>query len=75
MSAGEGSSNVAKQFTFEKMLGNRGAVDGDKRPRGTGTQIVDGARRQFLAGTAFTGNEHGGVGCGDPMDNLLNFFN
>ena len=48
----------------------RAAVDrhhADEAPRAGG---VDGARHQFLAGAAFAGDEHGGLGGADGFDGV-----
>src|SRR5271165_5313141 len=54
---------VAENLAFDERLGNGGAVDGDKGLSLAITERVDGARYEFFAGSAFTGNENrGGAG-------------
>ncbi len=61
MRAGEGAAAMAEQFGLEQLGRHRGAVDGDERPSGAWTALVDGARQQLLAGAAGAGDEHGGL--------------
>ena len=63
--AGKRAFDVAEQFGFEQLFGDRAAVDGDKRRAGARAGAVDGAREHFLAGTAFAADQHAGVRRGD----------
>ena len=60
--AGERALLVAEQLGLEQGLGNRGAVDGDKRSVGARTERVQRAREQLLAGAALAFDQHGRVG-------------
>ena len=51
---------MAKNFAFDQGFGNGRAIDGDERFVAPRTQIVDGARHQFLARAARTGDQHRG---------------
>ncbi len=50
--AGERAFFVAEQLAFEQVFGQRGAVDGHARLVGAAAVAMDGARHQFLAGSA-----------------------
>ena len=70
--SGEGSLFVAEQFTLEQLLGNGGAVDGDKTftvALGIG---VDGAGHKFLSGTTFARDHHRRIREGDAADHFEN---
>ena len=66
--AGERAFHVAEEFALEERLGHRGAIDLDHRPVAARAALVDGAGHEFLAGAAFAGDEHGGIGGGDEFD-------
>ncbi len=55
---------VAEQLAFHESVRHGGAVDGDERPAAPGAQRVDRARGQFLACSAFPGDQHGGAAGG-----------
>ncbi len=57
--AREGAFLVAEELTLHERFRHGGTVDGDKRATATRTQLMYGARDQFLTGTAFTHNEDG----------------
>ena len=48
--------------------GMRRAVDRDERPLAAPAARVERARDQLLAGAALAGDQHRGVGVGDPLD-------
>ncbi len=56
--AGERALLVPEDLALEQRLGNRGAVDGDKRERGARAQLVDGLRHELLAGPRLAPHEH-----------------
>ena len=70
--AGERAFFVAEQFAFQKLFGNRGAIDGEKRLRRAVAVMIDRAGYQFLARAAFAGDERGRVGCGNLADEFEN---
>ncbi|MNR55559.1 hypothetical protein D3C85_1759570 [compost metagenome] len=49
---------MAEQFGLNQVLGDRPAVDGDERLVAASRLAVQGTRHQFLAGAAFTANQH-----------------
>src|SRR5206468_3678967 len=53
--AGEGALLVAEQLGFEKLLGERGAVDGDEGASGPRGSLMDQPRDDLLAGARFSG--------------------
>ncbi len=56
--AGEGAAQVAEEFGFEQGFGKRAAIDGDEGRFGARAIFVDGAGDEFLAGAAFSGDQH-----------------
>ncbi len=66
--AGEGTAFVAKQFTFKQIVGERGAVDGDKRLVGAGGEAVERAGDEFFACAGGALDEDGGLCGGDLFD-------
>ena len=66
--AGKRAFFVAKQLAFEQAGGNGGAVVPHERVRAPRTQIVEGARDQFLPRTRLTADEHGRAGGGDRFE-------
>lgn len=58
---GEGTLFEAEQFALQQILGDRGAVDLDESLAPPVTELMQGARHQFLAGPAFPGDQHGTV--------------
>src|SRR5450830_975909 len=52
-STGERTFDMAEQLAFHQIGGNRGTVDGDKRPGGACAVAMQGARYQLFAGTGF----------------------
>ncbi len=65
---------MAEQLTFEDGLGNGRAVDGNQFASAAGTEEMDGAGEQFLAGAARPGDEDGGCTRGNPPDSIENVF-
>src|SRR6185436_17184045 len=65
--AGEGALLVAEELGLEQVLGNRRAVDRDKRPVVARAERVEGAREQLLAGAALALEEHRRVGGGGAV--------
>jgi hypothetical protein len=47
---GEGTPAMAEQLVLDQSIGYRAAVDGDERILCARAEVVDGARRKFLAG-------------------------
>ncbi|MNL66120.1 hypothetical protein D3C87_1905380 [compost metagenome] len=52
--AGISAFDVAEQFAFHQLDGNRGAIDGHERSRATRAVAMQGARDQFLAGSGLS---------------------
>ena len=48
--AGEGTAHMAEDLALDQALGNGGAVDGDKGPVGSRTQLVHRVGGKLLAG-------------------------
>jgi len=59
---------VAEQLGFDQLVGNRTAVDGDKRRVLTRAVIVNRAGNQFLARAGFADDEGGRIGRRNPFD-------
>ena len=72
VSAGKGPLAMSEEFALEKILGHRGAVDLDQRHIPPPALGVQGLRRQFLAGTRFTGHQHRRVDLADILDQAVN---
>src|SRR5581483_2710175 len=68
--AGKSALLMAEELSFDEGFRNRAARDGDERLARTGAEIVNGARDQLLAGSAFAGDQHGGIEIGDAADKL-----
>jgi hypothetical protein len=64
----ERSANVAEKLGFEKLFGDRTAVDCDEHFFSPSAVVVESAGDQFLAGSAFAGDEDGTVGVGNLLD-------
>ncbi|MNH16003.1 hypothetical protein D3C79_756290 [compost metagenome] len=58
MSTGEGALLMAEQFRLDQVLGDRPAVDGNERLLAALRLPVQGTGHQFLAGAAFTADQH-----------------
>ena len=65
--AGKGPLLMPEQLGFQQVVGNRRAIDRDKRPVGPIAQRVERAREQLLARAAFTLEQHRGVGATDLL--------
>jgi hypothetical protein len=57
--SGEGPGLVPEQLRFQQGVGQGSTVDRNKRPFATGTQFVEGAGDEFLAGAGFAGDQYG----------------
>jgi len=60
-STGKGSFFIAEQLAFDQRGDERSAVDGDEGAAGHGSAEVQRAGHQFLAGSAFAGNQDRGA--------------
>ena len=58
--AGKGALAMTEHLAFQQALGNGGAVDRHERFVGAAAVLVDGTGDHFLAGAAFTSQQHGG---------------
>ena len=56
---------MAEKLAFEQFLGERRTVDGDERSLRARAGMVDGLRKDLLAGSGFTREQHRGVRDGD----------
>src|SRR4029079_12998931 len=65
--AGEGAATMAEELAFEQFAGDGGAIERDEGFLGAVGKVVDCAGDDFLAGAAFTGDEHVDVGAGDAL--------
>ena len=52
---------MAKEFAFQQIFGNRGGVDGHKRPIGALRMLVQRTGDQFFARARFTRDHHGDI--------------
>ena len=66
--AGERALLVAEQLALEQVGGDRAAVDRHERALAARTEIMDGARDDFLAGAGLAEDEHVGVEGGHLAD-------
>ena len=53
---------VAEELAFQQVLRNRCAVDGQERLLRPLAMMINGARDQFLARAAFSGDQRRGIG-------------
>src|ERR1019366_6870181 len=60
--AGKRALLVAEEFALQKRLGQSAAMNDYQRMKPSWAGLMDGARHQFLAGAALSGDEHGRVG-------------
>ncbi len=75
-SAGEGAFFVAEQFAFDQRGDQRSAVHGHERTVGQSAAEMNGAGDQFLAGSAFAGNQDRSarvLEARDQAQHVLNF--
>ncbi len=68
---GEGPLHVPEEFTLEKALGHRGAVDGDEWTVAPRAPRVDGLRHQLFSRPALARDEDRRVGLGDARDKVV----
>ena len=68
--ARERAAHVAEELRLEQGLRQRAAVHGDERPLAPRAGVVDGLGDDLLAGARLAGDEHGGVGGGDPRHEI-----
>ena len=68
---GKGPLGVAEEFGFQHIGVEVGAVDGHKDPVPAGAGVVDGLGVQLLAGAALALQQHGGVGDGNALGQIL----
>src|SRR5438034_1751511 len=69
--AGKGSLLVPEKLRFQQTVRNGSAVDLDERPLGTGTVLMDRICHQLFSRTRFAGDQDGGIGRGDPPNQLV----
>jgi len=70
--AREGAALVAEQLGLEKRHGERGTIDGHKRPARTIALFVDGARHELFARCRVSpDDEHRRAGLGDRLPSGL----
>ena len=68
LGVGERAALVAEQFAFEQIVGQRAAIDRNKREFVAGTEIMQRARRELLAGPGIALDQHCGIDAGNPFD-------
>src|SRR5437764_7624826 len=68
--SGERTFFVAKEFTFQKCFGERGAVHGDKWFGRPWTVAVNGASYDLFSGAGFAGDQDSGMSGGDTRNAL-----
>jgi hypothetical protein len=56
---------MSKEFALEKLFGNRATIDGHKVGSGSDRLVMEGAREQLFARTAFACDQNGGIGVGN----------
>ena len=61
---------MSEQLAFEQMLGNRRAIDNDKRPPGARAVVVDRAGDDFLASAALAEQQDRAVAVGHGPDHI-----
>ena len=72
--AGEGAALVAEQLALDQLARDRRHVDGNEGAVAPAAVVVQGARHQFLAGTAFAVDHHREVGRGEPGDGAVDLL-
>ena len=65
---------VAEELGFDQRLGDGAAGDGNKGMAAAVAEAVDGAGNEFFSGTAFAGDEHGGVDVGDAAHEVIDLL-
>ncbi len=58
MGSGKRTSRVTKQLAFQQLVWDCGAIDRHTGTVRTRTKAMEDARNDFLARTAFAGNQH-----------------
>ena len=69
--AGEGALFVTEQLAFQKIGGNRAAIDRHERMPGAPGQFMDVAGDHFLAGSRLAENQHIGIEGSDLLDQAM----
>src|SRR5262245_37499634 len=72
--AGERTSLVAEDLTFEEPRGNSRTVEFDEGAFPTAAQVVEGASNEFLTRAGLTLNQYDGVRRRDDLDLLQDTF-
>jgi hypothetical protein len=67
---GKRTAYVAEELGFEQRFRNRAAVQRDEAVRAPRTVVMDGASRQFLAGTGLAGDQNGTGRCRNCFEQL-----
>ena len=62
--AGKRALLMSEQFAFQEAGGNRRTIQFDKALLFAGAHVVDGTGNQFLPGSRFSENQHGGIAGG-----------
>src|SRR5947209_4709161 len=65
---------MAKKLAFNQVFGKRGTINLDEGSFCAQARLVDGARHQFLTGSALTINEHAAVGASHQPQLLAQSF-
>src|SRR5262249_53968456 len=73
--AGERAALMAEQVAFDQAFGACGAIDGDESPVAARRERTNHARRTFLAGSAFAGDENRCSCRGNLFDQAINTTN
>src|SRR5687767_13733891 len=63
-----GAFFVTKDLTFDELLGDYSADDGDERLRCSTAELMQMPHDDFFAGARFSGDEDGGVARRDALD-------
>src|SRR5216683_3052098 len=71
---GEASPLVTEQFSLDEPGRYGAAIDGNEGAVAARAALVNRLSRQLLSGTAFTGQEHVGLGGSDPFDEPKHFL-
>ena len=66
----ERTLGVSEQFTFEETFGNAGAVDRNERLLISAAAAMQGMGNKLLSGSRFPGDKHGGLGIGQPGEQV-----
>src|SRR6202034_424757 len=71
LGAGEAAALVAEQLALDEGRRDGAAVERQERRLGAPAQVVQGLRREVLAGAALADQEDGGLGGSHPVDHLV----